>query len=120
MNNKAFYRTSQILLLAFIVMFQLVAADGPASQAAAENQDIIQLKAQMAEQQRQIQELRTALAEQRKLIEAGRQAAPAQSAPAQTPDISPTGVRRLGEVASTTPVLPPAAPSAHPLAVVPG
>ena len=76
MNNKAFYRTSQILLLAFAVTFQSVAADGPASQPAAENQDIVQLKAQMAEQQRQIQELRAALAEQRKLIEAGRQTAP--------------------------------------------
>jgi len=119
MNNKAFHRTSQILFLAFTVTFQSVAADGPASQPAAENQDIVQLKAQMAEQQRQIQELRAALAEQRKLIEAGRQTAPGQSAPAQTPDTPATGVRRLGEVASTTPVLPPAVPSALPLAVVP-
>ena len=119
MNNKALHRTSQILILAFTVTFQSIAADGPASQAAAENPDIVQLKAQMAEQQRQIQELRTALAEQRKLIEAGRQTAPLPSATAPTPDTPATGVRRLGEVASTTPVLPPAVPSALPLAVVP-
>ena len=107
MNNKAFRRTNQILFLAFAVTFQSIAADSPASQPAADSQDISQLKAQMAEQQRQIQELRAALAEQKKMIEEGRQAVPVQIAPAPA-----TGVRRLGEVASTTPVIPPAGPPA--------
>jgi len=119
MNNKAFRRTHQILFLALAVSFQSMAADGPASQSTGVNQEIDQLKSQLAEQQKEIQELRAALAEQRKLIEASRQTA--QPAPAQTaaaPVTSPAGtapapgVPTLGEVASTTPVLPPAAPPA--------
>jgi hypothetical protein len=107
MNTKTFRRTSQILLIAFAVTVQTIAADKPVDQAAADNsQDINQLKSQLADQQRQIQELRALLLEQRKLIESSRQTTEAvQPSPTQ-----PAGVARLGEVASTTPVLPPAAP----------
>ncbi len=108
-------RTHQILFLAFAVAFQSMAADGPETQVAATGQqEINQLKAQLAEQQRQIEELRLALQEQRKLIQASLPAAPAATpvaAPAAAPAPAPSnGIRRLGEVASTTPVIPPAAP----------
>ncbi len=123
MTMKTFRRTNQILLFALAVTFQSMAADGPASQSAGTEQEINQLKSQLAEQQKEIQELRTALAEQRKLIESSRQAASAQPAPVQAaaaPVASPTaaapvpGVAKLGEVASTTPVLPPSAPAVLP------
>jgi len=119
MNNKTFRQTNQILFLAFAVTFQSIAADGPASPPAGENQEINQLKSELAEQQKQIQELRAAMAEQRKLIEANRPAAvapaaSAQTAPAQAAPAAAPGVRTLGEVASTTPVLPPVAPAALP------
>ncbi len=110
MKNKTFRRTNQILFLAAAVTLQSVAADGPPSPPTVQNQEMDQLKSQLAEQQKQIQELREALAEQRKLIEANRPAAVAQPAPSQ---VAP-GVRTLGEVASTTPVLPPVAPAALP------
>src|SRR5208282_772999 len=101
-------RTNQLLFLAFAVAFQSIAADGPETQAAQPaatgQQEINQLKSQLTEQQRQIEELRLALQEQRKLIQASQPAAPAA-----TPAPS-TGVRSLGEVASTTPILPPSAP----------
>jgi len=103
-------RTHQILFLAFAVAFQSIAADGPETQAAQPaatgQQEINQLKSQLTEQQRQIEELRLALQEQRKLILSSQPAASAANpAPA-----SSTGVRSLGEVASTTPILPPSAP----------
>src|SRR5215813_1644911 len=113
--NIRFRQTIQILFLVFAVVFESIAADGPATPPAGDNQEINQLKAQMAEQQRQIQELRAALQEQRKLIEAVHPAVPAETAPAQVP-----GVRSLGEVASTTPVLPPSAPPPALPAVIAG
>ena len=113
MINKTFRQTNQILFLAFAVTFQSIAADGPASPPAGENQEINQLKSQLAEQQKQIQELRAAMAEQRKLIEANRPAAVAPTSPQAAPAAVP-GVRSFGEVASTTPVLPPVAPAALP------
>src|SRR5579872_6391844 len=114
MINKAFRQTNQILFLAFAVTFQSIAADGPASPPTGENQEINQLKSQLAEQQKQIQELRAAMAEQRKLIEANRPAAVEPAASAQAAPAAAPGVRTLGEVASTTPVLPPVAPAALP------
>jgi hypothetical protein len=109
MNTNAFRRTNQILLLAFAVTMQTIAADKPADQPGADNgQDISQLKVQLADQQKQIQELRALLLEQKKLIESSLHPAAAQPSAVEPP---PTpGVSRLGEVASTTPVLPPAAP----------
>jgi hypothetical protein len=95
------------LFLAFAAAFQSMAADGPETQTAVTGQqEIKQLKSQLADQQRQIEELRRAIEEQRKLIQASQSSAPAAvAAPAPNPRI-----RRLGEVASTTPVLPPATP----------
>jgi len=111
MNIKAFRRTNQILFLAAAVTFQSIAADGPANRPASESQEINQLKSELAEQQKQIQELREVLAEQKKLIQASR---PAPAAPASSQAAAVPGVPSLGEVASTTPVLPPVAPAALP------
>jgi hypothetical protein len=111
-------RTHQILFLAFAVAFQSIAADGPETQSAQSaptgQQEINQLKSQLAEQQRQIQELRLALQEQRKLILSSLSAPPAAAPAAAPASAPPNGIRRLGEVASTTPVIPPAAPPALP------
>ena len=114
MINKRFRRTNQILFLAVAVTFQSIAADGPATPPAGENQEMNQLKSELAEQQKQIQELRAALAEQKKLIEANRPATAAPAASTQAAPAAVPGVRTLGEVASTTPVLPPVAPAALP------
>lgn len=128
MNNLALRRTNQILFLALAVAFQSLAADGPAGQSTGGDQEINQLKTQLAEQQQEIQELRAALAEQRKLIEASLQAAaskaaqaPAAAVPvASQAAVTPApGIPKLGEVASTTPVLPPAAPPVLPPAAPP-
>ena len=81
-----------VLALAFCC--QAIAADR--KDASAQSQDIKQLKALLADQQRQIQDLRAALQEQRKLIDHG----------AATPALP-----RLGEVASTTPMVPLAHPA---------
>jgi hypothetical protein len=63
-----------------------------------DKKDIQQLKTLLADQQRQIQDLRAALQAQQKQMDRG----------AQSPAIP-----RLGEVASTTPMIPPApAPAA--------
>jgi uncharacterized coiled-coil protein SlyX len=106
-------RTNQILFLAFAVTFQSIAADGPETQSAQPastgKQEIDQLKSQLAEQQKQIEDLRLALQEQRKMIQAATKSATPAPAPV-TPTAPPSGIARLGEVASTTPVIPPAAP----------
>ena len=93
---KLYPRVHQIAFLAFVVASQAFAADPPS--AAGTNQEINELKAQLADQQRQIQELRTLVLEQKKLME---QASP--------------GLPQLGQVASTTPVVPAATASLKPL-----
>ena len=70
------------------------------AQSQTDHSEIIALKAQVAEQQRQIDELRLALEEQRKVTKRIANVAPAASRFAP-----------LGELASTTPMLPPAAPA---------
>ena len=89
----------------------------PATGSAVSPTEIQQLKTQLEQQQKQIEQLRTALEAQQKLLE---RAATAQ-APSSEPDHH---VPNLGQVASTTPIIPrgiaPAAaqigPSATPLA----
>jgi hypothetical protein len=80
-------------VLGLVLAVCVVAAAADKKDATKEGQDIKQLKTLLADQQRQIQELRAALQEQRKLIE--------RSTP--TPVLP-----RLGEVASTTAMVPPA------------
>jgi len=112
MNNKTLRRTIQILFLAAALVFQSIAAEP----AAGDNHEMNQLKSQLADQQKQIEELRAVLAEQRKLIEANRRQVAAPQPDVQTAPAPVPGVRTLGEVASTTPVLPPSAPPALPAA----
>jgi len=113
MTRFAFDASRCCRLLACVLAFvtTLPASDNaPASPSSAEStpakpaSEIDQLKALLAEQQRQINELRTALAEQGKLIERGNQPAPA---PAPAPLPANPARQPIGEIASTTPVLPP-------------
>jgi len=71
-----------------------------AQESAAPNQELERLKAQLAAQQEQIDQLRRTLEDQKKTLDQATQPKPPS----------------LGEVASTTPVLPPstAAPALHP------
>ncbi len=62
--------------------------------------DVDQLRALLTAQQKQIEELRSAMEAQKKLLE---KLAPAQAGDAQ---FSLPNVKRLGEVATTSPVLP--------------
>jgi hypothetical protein len=74
--------------------------------------DVSALKTQLAEQQKQIDQLKTALEQQKKLIESLATAAPAQD----KRDFALPRNSALGEVASASPVLPPAPPPVAPLA----
>jgi hypothetical protein len=74
--------------------------------------DVASLKAQLVEQQKQIDELKLALQEQRKLIERSMNAAPL----ADKHEFALPRDKALGEVASTTPYIPPA-PAATALAM---
>ena len=87
-------------------------ADPVSDPAPTQGSDIDQLKATMAAQQKQIEELRTALEAQKKLIE---KLTPGQNggpAPAQNNNdnakFSLPNAAKLGEVATTSPVIPPA------------
>jgi hypothetical protein len=75
--------------------------------------DVATLKAQLAEQQKQIDALQSAMEEQKKLFErATKAAAPGQ--PGEVPFALPRN-KALGEVASTTPVIPSIAPAVAPV-----
>src|SRR5260370_12968900 len=85
----------------------------PASQSQFNDGDVARLKAQLAEQQKQIDELKLALQDQKKLIERVNNSAPA---PENRHFALPRN-NALGEVASTTPFIPPApAPAVAPAA----
>jgi len=77
----------------------------PAVPPATDN-DLATLKALLAEQQKQIDTLKSAMEEQKKLIEKAANAASSRSA--QDSFALPRG-KALGEVASTTPIIPPVA-----------
>src|SRR5579863_9187039 len=79
-----------------------VAALSPSMVSAQEkNTDLSELKAQLALQQQQIEQLRQALEEQKKLLDA--RLKPAAASPAPEDRAKP---RELGQVASTTPIIP--------------
>jgi hypothetical protein len=71
--------------------------------------DVATLKAQLAEQQKQIDALKSAMEEQKKLIEKAASSVPARDS--QDSFALPRN-KALGEVASTTPILPSIAPVA--------
>src|SRR5690349_18143101 len=103
---KRLYRTvSQILVLAVTCTALAVAADEAESRpAASTSQEISELRALLVDQQRQIAELRAALKEQRDLINTRQAGSNGTAAPASVQH--EPGVRQLGQVASTTPVVP--------------
>jgi len=78
----------------------------------ASSPDLDTLKAQLAAQQKQIDQLKLALADQMKLIQKATTAAPLQ--PGQDTVALPRD-KALGDVASTTPIIPSIAPAARPV-----
>jgi hypothetical protein len=78
----------------------------------ANSPDLDTLKAQLAAQQKQIDQLKLALADQMKLIEKATNAAPVQ--PGQDTIALPRD-KALGDVASTTPIIPSIAPAPRPV-----
>ena len=114
MTRKAYLCLTQTLfLLACGVMPALAADKQGAAPADDTSQEVNQLKAQLADQQRQIEELRTAL---QKLL-AGKQASPNEDVAPPANAVTPApGVPQLGQVASTTPIVPVAPAASTPLA----
>jgi hypothetical protein len=99
------------ILLATSLLGQVPSAAAPQ----ATDNDVATLKAQLAEQQKQIDALKAAMEEQRRLFErATNSAAPLQ--PGQDTFALPRN-KALGDVASTTPIIPSIAPLAIPAAV---
>ena len=101
-----------LLAVAALSPSMLLAQEKPAA-AQTERVDLSELKAQLALQEKQIEQLRQALEEQRKLLEASLKPAAASAEPADR-----AKPRELGQVASTTPMIPLAPPVAP--AVFPG
>ncbi len=86
-------------------------ASAPAAPQTTDN-DVAILKAQLAEQQKQIDALKSAMEEQKRLIEKAASNAPAQDS--QDSFALPRN-KALGDVASTTPIIPSIAPAAPPV-----
>jgi len=78
--------------------------------------DVATLKAQLAEQQKQIDALKAAMEEQKKLIEKAASAAPSRDS--QDTFALPRN-KALGDVASTTPIIPSIAPAVAPVVAPP-
>src|ERR1700680_2066327 len=103
-------------LLAPVSASLLAQSPSPAAQSQINEGDVTALKAQLAEQQKQIDQLKLALQEQMKMIERVNNSAPA---PENREFALPRNKAALGEVASTTPFIPPApTPAAAPVAAV--
>ncbi len=92
-------------------LFGQTVAPSPANSQDASSKTMDALKAQLAAQQKQIDDLKLALEDQRKLIE--RATGSATTQPGQTTFGLPRD-KALGEVASTTPIIPSLAPVAKP------
>jgi hypothetical protein len=108
MTRRPHHYVNQIVLLIGALGVQATAADKPESRPAADmSQEVSQLKAQLADQQRQIEELRIVL---QKFVERQQQTA-SDGAPLPTSVQHP----QLGQVASTTPIVPVAAAANAPL-----
>jgi hypothetical protein len=98
------------ILLGTSLLGQTSAPSAPAVPQSTDN-DVATLKAQLAEQQKQIDALKSAIEEEKKLIE---KAASAQSRDSQDTFALPRN-KALGDVASTTPIIPSIAPVATPV-----
>ena len=97
-------------------LFGPASAFGQVSAPAAQSTDnaVATLKAQLAEQQKQIDALKSAMEEQKRLIEKAASTA-ASVQPGQDTFALPRN-KALGEVASTTPIIPPISPVVAPTA----
>ena len=96
------------------------------AQSSSSNEEVRELRQQLADQQKQIEELRLMLLNQQKQIQESVRstASPAETQQATTVSASvsnPAAAKGIGQVASLTPILPPAPIAAAPLptAVVP-
>jgi hypothetical protein len=98
------------ILLGTSLLGQTAAPSAPAAPQTTDN-DVATLKAQLAAQQKQIDALKSAIEEEKKLIE---KAASATSRDSQDTFALPRN-KALGDVASTTPIIPPIAPIATPV-----
>jgi hypothetical protein len=107
---------SAILLGTSVLLPTLASGQGPAPAAPAVPQttdnDVAALKALLAEQQKQIDALKSAMEEQKKLIE---KAAGAVQARDTQDNFALPRNKALGDVASTTPIIPPIAPVTTPV-----
>ena len=83
------------------------AATASAGQSSSQSPEVQELKRQLAEQQKQIDELRMILLGQKKQIDTVTNATAAPAVPPAT-TVSDPVKRGIGEVASTSPILPPA------------
>jgi hypothetical protein len=83
----------------------------PAASQTTDN-DVAILKAQLAEQQKQIDALKSAIEEEKKLIEKAANRAPSQN---NQDGFALPRDKALGDVASTTPIIPSIAPAATPV-----
>jgi hypothetical protein len=100
-----------VILCSAILLGTSLLGQTPAPAAQTTDNDVATLKAQLAEQQKQIDALRSAMQEQKKLIEKAASSAPAQDS--QDNFALPRN-KALGDVASTTPIIPSIAPIATP------
>jgi hypothetical protein len=106
MERKSWMRNSLVLCtVALLTVLPMAAQSQP------DASDVTVLKAQLAEQQKQIDQLKLALEEQKKLIERSMKATGSDD----KRDFALPRNKALGEVASTTPYIPPA-PAPAPLA----
>lgn len=113
-----------VMLLGSIASGLLAQVPSQPGQLQANETDIAALKALLSEQQKQIDQLKSALEQQQKLIErvSGNAAAASSTTTASSPaqpanqDFTLPRDKALGDVASTTPYIPPAAvtPAAKP------
>jgi hypothetical protein len=110
----------QSLTLCVTVLTMIPAAySAPQAEATSQSTsaDVTALKSQLVEQQKQIDQLKLALEEQKKLIEQNLKAGVAGDK--ARPDFALPRDKALGEVASTTPIIPPAPPVAPALSATP-
>jgi len=112
MTRKALLCAAQILFLIFAAAIPAAAADKQSGTSADTSQEVHQLKVQLADQQRQIEELRAAL---QKLVADRQQAAPDGSVQPASVQAPASGPPQLGQVASTTPIVPVAPATRAPL-----
>jgi len=113
---KATSLATAILCSAILFGTSLLGQSEPA--AANKDVDVAELKAQLAEQQKQIDALKAAMEEQKQLIEkaaGGERTAGISPAPDSPGTLALPRNKALGEVASTTPIIPQIAPIASPV-----